>query len=314
MQRSGPAMSPTEPASSRRAKPPKEWEREKAGTYRSADGRFTLEGDGAGRWFVRDAEETDELGLPRTIGPYPTLAAAKAAAVGHREHGPEPSPLVGKLKAAAGRTTAGAGRGAATDRASGESPPKPASRSRTGASHVPATAGGAPADGAATDGPAAGAAATTATRRTPERAPAPAPTWLDTLQAKDRDAARRARDQIRDLEALGIDDADGLVRRDVLGNQPEVARRLLAEALRRAMAQALDPASLVAAASRRKIRPAEHPEALATYVAARTVEAIVDVVAGSDRLKDASPRLPGWELVERGPGRRRLRLTADDLG
>jgi hypothetical protein len=266
-------------------RPPKEWEREEAGSYRSNDGRFTLEGDGAGRWFVRDDEETDELGLPRTIGPFPTLVAAKAAAVDHRDRAPEPSPLARELAAASKRGRTKAPDESLADQAA------PADKARRGSERE------APAKAAA---------------RKPRPAPPSPPSWLESLEARDRDAAARAREVIRDLESLGIEDPGGLARRDLVGNQPEVAKRLLLEAIRRAAAAQLDPKDLVAGA-RAKARGADDAEALAAYVVARSLAAAVEVLGGMDRLRGGPSRLPGWELVERAPARRRLRLTADDL-
>jgi GNAT superfamily N-acetyltransferase len=52
--------------------------RERAGTYRTRDGRFTVEQSSSG-WLVLDAEQIDELGLPLARGPFPTLDGAKAA-------------------------------------------------------------------------------------------------------------------------------------------------------------------------------------------------------------------------------------------
>lgn len=52
--------------------------RERAGTYRTRDGRFTVEQSSSG-WLVYDAEQADELGLPLARGPFPTLDGAKAA-------------------------------------------------------------------------------------------------------------------------------------------------------------------------------------------------------------------------------------------
>ena len=271
-------MSPR-PAAAKSSRP---WQREAAGTYRSADGRFTLEGDGSGRWFVRDDQEHDELGLPRTTGPFPTLAAAKGAAEASRDRGPEPSPLAEQLTAAKQRT-----------------PAKPASKQE------------------ATKAPAAG------------RSERPRPsTWLETLEGDDREAAQRARVLIHELEQLGVDDAEGLVRRDVLGGQPQVAARLLAEALRRAIAARLEPGRLVADARRTRVADARRtrvaasaqgadsaadPETIAAYAVARTLEVALEILANSDRLPAAPSRLPGWELVERASGRRRVRVTPDDL-
>lgn len=58
--------------------PPDALKRERAGTYRSVDGRFTVEQSSSG-WMVLDAEQTDGLGLPLARGPFGTLDEAKAA-------------------------------------------------------------------------------------------------------------------------------------------------------------------------------------------------------------------------------------------
>jgi ribosomal protein S18 acetylase RimI-like enzyme len=52
--------------------------RERAGTYRTKDGRFTVEQSSSG-WLLLDAEQTDQLGLPLARGPFPTLDAAREA-------------------------------------------------------------------------------------------------------------------------------------------------------------------------------------------------------------------------------------------
>jgi ribosomal protein S18 acetylase RimI-like enzyme len=126
------------------AKPPESddtLKRERAGTYRTRDGRFTVEQSSSG-WLVYDAEQTDELGLPLARGPFATLDGAKAglgeartaappsarpkqerAAPGTRRPTLVPSPP----KAAAGRSPAG--RAAAPDRKSPrKSPPKAPAR------------------------------------------------------------------------------------------------------------------------------------------------------------------------------------------
>ena len=123
--------------------------------------------------------------------------------------------------------------------------------------------------------------------REPDPGPPPR-TWLDDLADRDPEAARHAR-QLRDaLAEAGIADADTLVRRDVLGDTPAVAARLLARDLVAAVAHLQNP------------------------TAADVVAAVAGVLAASP----ARDGLPGWELVERdGPdGRaRRLRLTEEDL-
>lgn len=62
--------------------------RERAGTYRTADGRFTVEQSTTG-WLLLDAEQTNELGLPLARGPYATLDEARAA-LGDARRGPRP--------------------------------------------------------------------------------------------------------------------------------------------------------------------------------------------------------------------------------
>lgn len=82
------------------AKPPvseDSLKRERAGTYRTRDGRFTVEQSSSG-WLVLDGEHTDELGLPLARGPFATLDDAKAAIAGART-GPAPSSGIAKRPA-----------------------------------------------------------------------------------------------------------------------------------------------------------------------------------------------------------------------
>jgi hypothetical protein len=236
--------------------PPKPWRRAEAGRYASSDDRFTLESEGSGRWFVTDAEELDELGLARTSGPFATLDEAKAAADAARDRAPESSPFAARIQEAATR-------------------PK-----RPKLAAVPDLEGPARTTGAA-----------------PEDDPEPEPepeleppkrTWLDELGDHDRDAAGRARKLIAALEREGIDDADSLVRRDLLGNEPIIATRLAARDVLAAIARLDDPT----------------PE--------RVGAAVADVLAASRKRSG----LPGWRLVERdGPTGedRGIRITPDDL-
>jgi ribosomal protein S18 acetylase RimI-like enzyme len=62
--------------------------RERAGTYRTADGRFTIEQSATG-WLLLDGEQTNELGLPLARGPYATLDEARGAIAVART-GPRP--------------------------------------------------------------------------------------------------------------------------------------------------------------------------------------------------------------------------------
>jgi N-acetylglutamate synthase len=52
--------------------------RERAGTYRTGDGRFTIEQSTTG-WLLLDSEQTNELGLPLARGPFGTLDEARTA-------------------------------------------------------------------------------------------------------------------------------------------------------------------------------------------------------------------------------------------
>lgn len=100
---------------------PEALKRQRAGTYATADGRFTVESSSSG-WLLFDAEQTDELGLPLARGPYPTLDEAKAA-IGPARSGPAPaSGLAGRSPRSASRATPrelspAKPRGAAGDRA-----------------------------------------------------------------------------------------------------------------------------------------------------------------------------------------------------
>src|SRR6202008_3490031 len=62
--------------------------RVQAGTYATADGRFTVEQSASG-WLGLDAEQTNELGLPLARGPFTTLEEARGA-IGSARSGPRP--------------------------------------------------------------------------------------------------------------------------------------------------------------------------------------------------------------------------------
>jgi ribosomal protein S18 acetylase RimI-like enzyme len=88
--------------------------RERAGTYRTGDGRFTVEQSTAG-WLVLDGEQTNELGLPLARGPFATLDEARGA-IGDARQGPRPiSDLAERRRAKTTRTEpkAAAGQGQA---------------------------------------------------------------------------------------------------------------------------------------------------------------------------------------------------------
>lgn len=66
--------------------------RERAGTYRSGDGRFTVEQSSSG-WLLIDAEQVNELGLPLARGPFGTLDEARDAISAARA-GPAPESAI----------------------------------------------------------------------------------------------------------------------------------------------------------------------------------------------------------------------------
>jgi hypothetical protein len=73
--------------------------RQKAGSYQTEDGRFEVEQADVG-WFVVDTEQTNELGLPLTQGPLPTLKAVADALPGARKVKPIPKRPARTAKAA----------------------------------------------------------------------------------------------------------------------------------------------------------------------------------------------------------------------
>ena len=66
--------------------------RERAGVYRTRDGRFTVEQSSSG-WLLLDAEQTNELGLALTRGPFGTLDGAREA-VAEARSGPAPTSVI----------------------------------------------------------------------------------------------------------------------------------------------------------------------------------------------------------------------------
>ena len=269
------------PRAPKRPKPPKPWERETPGRYRSSDGRFTIDQEGAGRWFVIDREQQDELGLARTLGPFDTLDDAKAKADEQRAAAAEESPLRARLADAAAK-------------------PK-----------LTVMAGGRPkADGAADDRR-PGEAATAE----PPPPPKPKPTWLDRLPAADQ---RRARAWIEALEGLGVAKAEQIVRRDIEGGVPAVATAVLARALARAALTPSEGRELARMAARLERGGAKDEDirAYAALVAEDVLERALAVLSARERDPDAPSRLPGWRLVEveaEGAGGRRLILSADEV-
>lgn len=180
-----------------------------AGRWATRDERFTIEPQ-SGTWAVVDAEQTDDLGLPLVRGPFGSLREAKAAIADARAHGPAESPL-----------TARPSRDRSTPATPPQQPARPAKRSAARGRAAPRS----------------------------ERSPAPSkpdvepmPRWIADLAPN---ARRRVRRLIDRLGEAGVADAEGLVRRDIVGDVPTVA----AFAIRRALV-ALGPDAPPAAVAR----------------------------------------------------------------
>lgn len=119
-----------------------------------------------------------------------------------------------------------------------------------------------------------------------KEAPKPPPSWIDKLPDAEASIVRK---QIRALEREGVDDPEGVVRKDRQARTPAVATALL----RRELDQAID-----------KLPKDDQPAARSA------LQQIGQVLAAGDRNRDP---LPGWALVEVGSDReptgRQLRLS-----
>lgn len=162
------------------------------GRWETRDGRFKIEPQ-SGTWVVVDAEQTDELGLSLVRGPFGSLTAAKAA-IRLARTGPAESSVATRSAAIQRREGPGsAGRPRKVRYAEAGT-----DDGRSGSPDVPPT-------------------------------PPPEPTWVAGLEPA---ARRRARDLIQRLTAAGAADAEGIVRRDLVGAVPAVATFAIARAVR----------------------------------------------------------------------------------
>jgi hypothetical protein len=229
------------------------------GRWQTRDERFTIEGDG-GRWTVVDAERTDDLGLPLVRGPYASLTDAKAAIEHAREEPDKASPLAERIAAA-------------------RAAPKPTPRSRAKAKDAEAT----------------GPATKTAPHEQDEGSTAPPPpTWLTKLAPDARTHAARLLEAVAEL---GLDDAEALVKRDVLDDEPAVAEAVL---LRRLALVVRELAGKDAdAAERQRV--------------ARIVGTTTEWLANRGREPGPRLALPGWRVVEDGATARRIAITRSDV-
>ena len=106
--------------------------RERAGTYRTADGRFTIEQSATG-WLLLDSEQTNELGLPLARGPFGTLDEARGAVADARS-GPRPISDLGERRRAKAATPSAAAKEGNGDRAAARraATPRRAAKRATG--------------------------------------------------------------------------------------------------------------------------------------------------------------------------------------
>ena len=164
------------------------------GRWQTRDERFTIEPQ-SGTWVVVDADQTDDFGMALVRGPFPSLTTAKDAISGARTSAAATSPLVERIErrraAPAARTTR-----------------KPA----TAAPRTPAVT-------------------PTASKAHPAKAEPDLPRepgWLTDLDSATRGRARRL---IERLVEDGVPDAEGLVRRDVVGDVPALAAHVVTRRL-----------------------------------------------------------------------------------
>jgi hypothetical protein len=166
------------------------------GRWQTRDERFTIEPQ-SGTWVLVDAEQTDDLGLPLVRGPYRSLTEAKVAVEAARGTDAPESPLADRVKEAGTR---------------------PKARTTT----QPATTA------AGVDGKKVRRGRSSAAEVEPPPEPAPEPRWIKDLASRERGRARRL---IEQLDELGVGDAESLVRQDLTGGVPRVARLAAADRL-----------------------------------------------------------------------------------
>jgi len=180
------------------------------GRWQTRDERFSIEPQ-SGTWVLVDAEQTDDLGLPLVRGPFRTLTEAKTAVEAARGTAAPESPLADRVKDAATRPSP-------TTAAPKTGPEKAADTSSTKTK-----------------------AATTAERPTtpPKPEPPAEPRWFADLGPRDRGRARRL---IESLARTGVRDAENVVRQDLTGGVPTVARVAIADRLAALLPSADDEA------------------------------------------------------------------------
>jgi len=173
------------------------------GRWQTRDERFTIEPQ-SGTWVLVDAEQTDDLGLPLVRGPFRSLTEAKAAVEAARGAAAPESPLADRVKDAATRPAparvAAKARPEETARASSTKIGRAVMAERPTAPPKPE----------------------------PKSEPPPEPRWIADLSPRDRGRARRL---IEALTEAGVRDAENIVRQDLTGGVPTVARAAIADEL-----------------------------------------------------------------------------------
>jgi hypothetical protein len=313
---------------------PDKLRRESAGRYRTADGRFAVSGEPGGSWYLADDEQANEFGLPRLIGPYPTLVRVREAiremragiAEGAAPGVAQPSPGKPQLTVIPG----GAGEGA-TER--------PATPPRRGAKQEPAetmpeAAGSKPGSSEAAESSEPSGESVSAEPVRVARRPA-GPAWLERLDPKERARLRRV---IAALERLDVVDAEMVVRAETRSGLPQTARALLVHTVWQEVidvwrresgavegaAEALGPRvgfGGVDAAVKRLLDGEPEDDDLpmvARLVAFRSAAVLLEALArGRPARRDPRRELPGWRLVEADkdgePTGRTMQLSEDDL-
>jgi hypothetical protein len=154
----------------------------------------------SGTWVIVDGEQTDDLGLPLVRGPFRSLTDAKAAVETARGTAAPESPLADRIKKSDARPAKAKGQRSDSKNDAGK-----------------------------------GAPTRPAKRKPPE--PPPEPRWISELTPRDRGRARRL---IEQLNEAGVRDAEGIVRQDLTGGVPTVARLALADRLAAVLPSAAD--------------------------------------------------------------------------
>lgn len=318
--------------------------------YHTGDGRFEVQAEATGTWYLTDNEQTNDFGLPVLLGPFATLDAIKQAITDARDGQPSstaaappepetpPEPKRPKLRLITPDE--------APEPVEPDEPPEPdevvdEGRRSEPADEAPGPTEGHDADAGTADAPDVPGAAVMsdapaaddrpAVRRGRRAAAAPPESrWFDALPPAER---RRARELIEALGREGVDDAAAVVRADLEAGLPQIARTLLLAGVWR---EAIGPwtgtdwigearrkrsgrsVQRDAAAALRRLADAgadaDDLAAVARLVAERTAGRVLEQVTIEGGAKRGKA-IPGWRLTESGdaPEGRAIMLSEEDL-